>query len=213
MKTAKSVILSLMLLFSAAIAHGHTELNYPEGGETFYSCYTVLIKLTEVAQHQTQNWELYFSPDAGDSWEEISTNIAVPLREFKWVVPFTSTSQGRIKVVQNNSGTDYEDMSANFNVEMAQGTDELPVVAGSFFNFPNPAGSFTVITYTLAESAVMQLYITDLKGSVVRRVAGSEQGAGTHKFNVDISDLPRGTYLYTLQMGDAVRTRKLLVSR
>ncbi|RLD20334.1 MAG: hypothetical protein DRI69_06495, partial [Bacteroidetes bacterium] len=98
--------------------YAHVELNYPQGGETFDFGETVTIQWSELVPHGTLYWHLYFSSDGGTSWDDIQLNIPYGTTTYDWTVPSMNTSQGVVRVVQDNAGMDYEHASLNFTIAM-----------------------------------------------------------------------------------------------
>lgn len=96
-------------------------LTYPMGGERFKGG-TMVNKLGDsiyiswdAAGNDANTFTLQFSADNGSSWSAISpVNIAGNLRQLKWFVPDTVTSQARIKLIHN--GTGIESISDVFTI-------------------------------------------------------------------------------------------------
>ena len=110
------LILIISILNSSSKLLGHVALDYPVGGETYIQGQTVTIQWHIVAFHQQLNWDLYFSADGGDNWQPIQLDIPVDSLSYTWVVPAVVTSQGRIKIFQDNVEHDYLDVSGDFNI-------------------------------------------------------------------------------------------------
>jgi len=76
---------------------------------------------------------------------------------------------------------------------------------------PNPFVDWTQVQLDLPESAVVSLEVFDLEG---RRVAApltdSKIEAGSHHVQLDLSDLPAGSYIYRARIGEIRKTGKLL---
>jgi len=86
---------------------------------------------------------------------------------------------------------------------------ELPLEISLEQNYPNPFNPTTVINYHLPASMDVTLQVFDMTG---RRVAILQQGtmpAGSHTVNSDATNLSSGVYMYSLQAGQQVYTRKL----
>ncbi|MCB9290731.1 MAG: multicopper oxidase domain-containing protein [Lewinellaceae bacterium] len=110
-------ILTLILLVTGIQLFGHVQLIRPQGGETFTVGEEVLVEWSVVIPHNTQNWILLFSPDGGQNWETIQADISPGVLTYNWTVPDVITSQGRIQVIQDNVGSDYNDVSGDFSIE------------------------------------------------------------------------------------------------
>lgn len=103
----------------AAVSHAHVALDFPVGGETFNEGEEINIRWHIVIPHDLQNWDLYFSDDGGASWQVIELDLPPDQLDYLWTVPGISTTQGRIRIYMDNSGTDYEDQSDDFTIVAA----------------------------------------------------------------------------------------------
>jgi hypothetical protein len=93
---------------------------------------------------------------------------------------------------------------------------EGQVIPGKFRleqNYPNPFNPSTTITFALPKSSVVQLTVYDMLGREVALLVNETRGAGLYEVKFDASNLSSGVYLYKLQAGDLVQTRKLLLLR
>ena len=205
-----------LILLVCKSAFAHVELTYPEGGETFYTNDTIIIKWVETQAHDAQNWELYFSPDAGENWQAINTNIPVAQREYAWIIPTTETNRGRVRVVQNNSETDYQDFSGNFSIEIATGVGEennYSSVFDSFYHYPNPLKTKAIFSFTLKKKEKLSIVLYAFDGSKVAEIVNAVYFSGDQKLVWDASALDIGIYFYAIRMGDAMRLKKLQIVR
>ncbi len=80
-------------------------------------------------------------------------------------------------------------------------------------NYPNPFNPSTTIKYELAQAAMVRLSVYDLLGREVAVLVNKREDAGVHQTKFDASNLASGVYLYRLQAGDFLQSRKLLVLR
>jgi uncharacterized protein (TIGR02145 family) len=78
-------------------------------------------------------------------------------------------------------------------------------------NFPNPFNPTTAIRYALPEAAQVRLEVYTMAGQRVAVLASGEQRAGWHTAMFDGSNLASGVYIYRLQAGGFVQTRKLIL--
>ena len=78
-------------------------------------------------------------------------------------------------------------------------------------NFPNPFNPETVIEFALPAAGDVSLLIYNLRGEEVARLIEEKMPAGYHQFTWDASNMASGVYLYRLQAGDFVRTRKMVL--
>jgi len=86
---------------------------------------------------------------------------------------------------------------------------ELPVDVALKQNYPNPFNPTTQISYELPQQSDVRLQVFDMAGRQVATLVNESVNAGTHTVNFDASSLSSGVYLYKLQAGSTVLTRKL----
>lgn len=216
MKKQFYLLYTLLLLFSTHL-FAHVELNFPEGGDTFYSGDTVVVKWTELATHDTQNWELYYSADGGENWVTISNNIPYPAREFNWVVPNEETTAGKIKVYMNNGAdTDYEDISAKFIIENATGivqNQSISLVFNTFEIVPNPVQSISHFQFETDQTTQVSISIYALDGKRVEEISNQRFYQGVYRIPWNSQGMKSGTYLCVVQSGDDRKTFKFQIPR
>ncbi len=94
----------------------HVALDYPIGGETFIVNEPLTIQWHVVIPHNTLNWDLFYSPDGGVTWDTIQLDIPTSQLSYDWVVPDQPTAQGRVRVIQDNADQNYLDISMNFSI-------------------------------------------------------------------------------------------------
>jgi hypothetical protein len=90
-----------------------------------------------------------------------------------------------------------------------QNEPDLPVEFSLAQNYPNPFNPTTQITYQLPQQSDVRLQVFDMAGRQVATLVNQIMSAGTHTVNFDASDLSSGIYMYRLQAGSTVLTRKL----
>lgn len=76
-------------------------------------------------------------------------------------------------------------------------------------NYPNPFNPTTQITYELPHQADVRLEVFDMNGRQVATLVSQNVSAGIHTVNFNATNLSSGVYMYRLQAGATVFTRKL----
>ncbi|MGA9121011.1 MAG: T9SS type A sorting domain-containing protein [Bacteroidota bacterium] len=87
----------------------------------------------------------------------------------------------------------------------------IPKVFGLGQNYPNPFNPTTNIIYDIPAQSHVTLTLVDLMGREVARVVDAVQPAGRYKAVFDASGLASGVYLYRIQAGTFVQSRKCMV--
>ncbi len=78
-------------------------------------------------------------------------------------------------------------------------------------NYPNPFNPETAITYNLPEAAAVRLTIYDAAGRLVEELASGYQPSGQHTVTWNAANLPSGSYLCRLEVGQQTLSRQLVL--
>ncbi len=77
-------------------------------------------------------------------------------------------------------------------------------------NYPNPFNPSTTIKFSLGKAGLTTLKLYDILGKEVATLVSGEIEAGPHEVTFDATNLPSGTYFYTLTSGNFSRTQKMV---
>ena len=91
-----------------------------------------------------------------------------------------------------------------FPVSTSVKDGELPAEVTLERNYPNPFNPETTIRYALPQAGNVRLAVYDLLGQEVAVLVDGSRPAGHHTARFDGGDLPSGSYVYRLQVGDEV---------
>jgi hypothetical protein len=80
-------------------------------------------------------------------------------------------------------------------------------------NYPNPFNPSTTIEFDLPKTSEVGLKIFNILGEEVAMLVSDRLSAGSYSYEWDASNLASGVYLYRLQAGDYVETRKMVLMR
>ena len=78
-------------------------------------------------------------------------------------------------------------------------------------NYPNPFNPETNIEFHIPIDALVTLKVYDILGSEVATLVNELKTAGRHAVNFDASSLVSGVYLYKINAGSFVQTRKMIL--
>lgn len=146
---------------------------------------------------------VYQSLDGGQSWENINGNLPDALFAFDLII---SRSNRKLRVASHGSGVYQTDLTEVVSTEPESN------VPGAFEleqNFPNPFNPSTNIRYTLNQTNSVRLDVFDINGRLITTLVDGQKGSGTHNAVFDASQLSSGTYIYRLQVGNNIQTRKM----
>jgi len=210
----------MLFLISPEIVQSHVQLDYPVGGETFFTGESVIIKWSVLISHGENNWDLYFSSNGGGDWEEIELDLESFKTTNTWTVPQLLTENARIRIVQDNAGTNYSDDSGDFIITDTQSSIEIndhnPTVFKLHPNYPNPFNPTTTISYDLSRSSNVELKIYDQLGRLVKTLVNDRQNANHYKVSWDGRDeagnqVVSGIYVYRLKIDSFSQARKMIL--
>jgi glucuronoarabinoxylan endo-1,4-beta-xylanase len=94
-----------------------------------------------------------------------------------------------------------------------ESTNETPLNFNLRQNYPNPFNPTTTISYQLPAVSFVSLKVFNVLGQEVATLVDESRQAGTHKVQWDALGMPSGMYLYRLQAGTFLQTRKLVILR
>jgi hypothetical protein len=80
-------------------------------------------------------------------------------------------------------------------------------------NFPNPFNPSTYISWQSPVAGHQTLKIYDVLGNEVATLLDEEKPTGSYEVEFDASKLASGMYLYKLQVGSFVETKKMLLMK
>ena len=210
----KYIYLLVITILLGSSSMAHVKLNNPTGGEFFSPGDTVNIQWQELATHVTENFDLFFSPDGGVTWDVILLNIDPAQRDYNWVVPEVPTDKGTVRVVQDNEGTDYSaECDQFFTITGTSGIFNNPQPP-SFKAFPNPANDLLSVEIGEANPGRSeQLRVMNHLGQLVHETLINSSPGANSIITINTSAYPGGLYYILVGNEDATEVRKVIISR
>ena len=89
----------------------------------------------------------------------------------------------------------------------------LPETVQLYQNYPNPFNPSTTIEFDLPKTSQVTLKIFNILGEEAATLVSDRLPAGSYSYEWNASNLASGVYLYRLQAGDYVQTRKMVLMR
>jgi len=96
------------------------------------------------------------------------------------------------------------------NIEES-GDNGLPIEYNLYQNYPNPFNPTTTIRYSIINPNVVKIKIYDVLGREVRTLVNEFKQAGTYELQFSANGLASGIYLYRIESGSFVETKKMIL--
>ncbi|MDZ7623447.1 MAG: T9SS type A sorting domain-containing protein [Ignavibacteriaceae bacterium] len=101
-------------------------------------------------------------------------------------------------------------------VQNPVGVDDEKLIADKFEllqNYPNPFNPSTNIGFRISDRGFVSLKVYNILGDEIATLVKEEKEQGVYNITFDASGLSSGMYLYKLQAGSFVETRKMILLR
>ncbi len=199
---------------------------YPNGGEVLEAGDTIRIDWEATDNRGVDSVSIYFSHDAGATYEVVVGGWAAD-SAYAWVVPPILSDSCLIRVVAYDPGllTGHDESDSLFAIrdytdvnDKGDGPAAPRWVTALEQNFPNPFNGTTTIAYTIGERAAVDLRIFDPAGRVVRVLERGERGPGRYHAvwngkDAAGRDVSSGIYFCRIKAGKFTQTRKIVYMR
>ncbi len=90
-------------------------------------------------------------------------------------------------------------------------SDKIPTNFSLGQNYPNPFNPTTTINYTIPNRSRVTLSLYNTLGQKVAQLVNGDKDAGAYSITFDASGMASGVYLYRMETGSFMQTRKLVV--
>lgn len=121
--------------------------------------------------------------------------------------------QANVYMVTKVDGAPAQGVALQIPVGVNDKVEKIPTSYTLEQNFPNPFNPTTSISFSLPVSGKVKLRVFDLLGKEITSLVDGNFEAGTHKVTFDASNIPSGMYLYRLESGSYIATKKMTVLR
>jgi hypothetical protein len=122
----------------------------------------------------------------------------------------------QMQVIEEWAGEDtwipaYRVLYSGFDPTNVVSGEGLPDGITLLQNYPNPFNPSTTIRYSIPERIHVVLSIFNTLGQEIAKLVDEEVSAGNHAIKFDAAHLPSGVYIYRLQAGESVQSKKLML--
>lgn len=105
-----------------------------------------------------------------------------------------------------------EYLGISFSTGVDRGTN-LPTNFTLEQNYPNPFSGYTTIRYSLPRAEQVEISLYNTLGRKLETLVDDIQDAGTYQLRFNSGSLPEGVYIYRLNAGGVIESRRLTIVR
>lgn len=173
---------------------------------------TAMLKLEMREFPDVNTGEMFVDIETANEWIQLEWDLSGVDR---------ATPYDRIVIIMDLQGTagdageqftwylDDFDFDSGLSTSSERGETDIPQVLTLDQNYPNPFNPTTNISFSLPQSGHATLEVFDMLGQKVAVLVNETLSAGQHTASFDAANLSSGIYIYRLQAGNDVQTRKL----
>lgn len=143
-----------------------------------------------------------------DTDEVVSGNYYFMMRTVNRVYDYTHHDSSRIYRKVYGPWNEY---NSPYELSVSEETVTIPVNTEISNAYPNPFNGTTNINFQLSKSGIVSLKLYDIQGRQVRSLMNQDMNAGQHKFSLEVTDLPSGTYFVRMDACNTVSVKKVML--
>ena len=164
--------------------------------DTMILGYSVVGDTLYMGESYDQCEDYYYYGDCDEYYEEVSMGLMID--DIQSILSEESYVFSRM----NSLGIDQDHV--------------LPTGMSLGQNYPNPFNPVTTLTYELSEDALVSMSVHDVSGRLVKNLIHGYQTAGHGTIKWDATNnsgqpVSAGVYLYKIQIGDLMQTKKMVL--
>ena len=200
----KDSTINLTVLLEPAIPELSTSTNLIAFGRLNIETTSSVILFVSNESNTVLNLEIDSSISSGFNLESLKGSILRPGDEIMLRIFFVPTET-----------IDYEGMifiisEAGIDTVYLTGTGTFDKIT-LFQNYPNPFNQTTKIKFELGEYDNVKLSIYDMNGKLVQTLLNAKMPIGTHEIEWNAVDVASGIYIYSVESGNTVQNKKLIL--
>lgn len=151
---------------------------------------------------------IYFSQNNGSTWINISEGFDLGVHG----IISGMVINGDYLIITSDDGIWRFDFSTVLGIKKVFGLNN-PNYFRLQQNYPNPFNPTTTIDFDIPMTSEVTLKIFNILVEEVATLVSDRLTAGTYSYEWDAGNLASGVYLYRLEAGDYVKTRKMVLMR
>ncbi len=132
-------------------------------------------------------------------------------RHFFWIVDESNPSPMTYKAIRGETFVTAEVEFVNDQFAVGNEEEVNPNEFKLSQNYPNPFNPSTNISFNLPASGDVSLKVYNLLGQEVAALVNGRLNSGSHTVSFDASRLASGMYIYRLQAGSHLQTKKMML--
>lgn len=202
---AGKIFIGFILVMISTGAYAHVGLDYPQDGQTFAPGTKITIQWTELINHNTLDYDLYFSLDGGQNWILIKDNYPVhdeAKYSYDWEIPDVPAPKAQIKVIQENPSGNYQsvvEFSINDRVTDTKSITD-PKFPFTLNNFVAAKGLHEIsFDIDLMKRTDLHVQVYNETGQLMGIMQTGELPSGIYHYNYNISNVSSELYFLTIQ--------------
>jgi hypothetical protein len=148
------------------------------------------------------------------NYSEGTARVGLVDLEGNGIIPAGKTTlfeiAGRAEVI-SATGADLKGNSIEIQLSSVEKDGALPATFELGQNYPNPFNPSTEIRFSLPSASTVKLEVFDITGRLVTTVANGRFEAGSHSVIWNAGNTASGVYLYRMQAGSFVDSKKMML--
>jgi len=168
----------------------------------------VVLNWTTITEKNNSGFEIQRKIESSD-WETLGfiagrgTTTEPSNYSYSDRVKLSGTYEYRLKQIDYDGTFEFSDIAEIevrpvYEYELAQ-------------NYPNPFNPSTLISFTVAQRSNVSLSVFNILGEQVATLINETKEAGNYQVEFNASNLPSGMYVYKIEAGNFVSTKKMML--
>ena len=209
LQSVTSLIMSSSELSTGTISFSWGESSDVDGDTVMYHFTGTLSVGTHSVQYDTTVTDTNYSLISYQSLYDLMFSLNTMTAAVEWDV---SADDGQVIVASSNGPLTLTIDGSSLGIE----DEAIPDVFALHQNYPNPFNPVTTLHYDLPENSFVNITIYDMLGRQIRTLVNQRQEAGfkTAQWNATNNSgkpMSAGVYLYQIQAGEFVQTKKMVL--